>query len=159
MKFLIHSLLLVFLVVSCTDNKQRSNADNSLTENILVNKVPTLKGTWELRGFYNYRDNKIVDSFSNNTISRQIKMFTDSKVMWCKLIKQDSTEFFGYGKYKIEDGQLVEVLDFGSNFMNQVISERKEFKFHLQLREDSFEKIEFDEDGNKVYSENYIRIE
>lgn len=72
MKFLIHSLLLVFLVVSCTGNKQGSNADNSLTENILVNKVPTLKGTWELRGFYNYRDNKIVDSFSNNIISRQI---------------------------------------------------------------------------------------
>ena len=72
MKFLIHSLLLVFLVVSFTDNKQCSNADNSLTENILVNKVPTLKGTWELRGFYNYIDNKIVDSFSNNIISRQI---------------------------------------------------------------------------------------
>ena len=43
--------------------------------------------------------------------------------------------------------------------MNQVISERKEFKFHLQLRKDSLEQIEFDEDGNKVYSENYIRIE
>jgi hypothetical protein len=29
--------------------------------------------------FYNYKDNVVVDSFSNNTISRQIKMYSDTK--------------------------------------------------------------------------------
>lgn len=159
MKNLSYLLFFALLVISCTDKKQDIKAEKSMTENILEHTTPTLKGTWELKGFYNYRNNDVVDSFSNNTISRQIKMFSKSKVMWCKLIKQDSTEYFGYGNYKIEDDMLIEVLDFGSNFMNQVIAERKEFKFKLKIHKDSFEQIEFDEDGNKVYSENYIRIE
>jgi hypothetical protein len=119
----------------------------------------SLVGSWELKGFYNYQNNVIVDSFSNNTISRQIKMFSDSKVMWCKLRPADSTEFFGYGSYTYEDGKLTEILDFGSSFMNVVIAEQKEFNFQLKIHPDHFEQIEIDEDGNKIYSENYVRIE
>ena len=79
--------------------------------------------------------------------------------MWCKLLKTDSIEFFGYGSYTYDDGMLTEALDFGSAFMNDVISENKEFNFQLQLHSDRFEQIELDEDGNRIYSENYIRIE
>jgi hypothetical protein len=86
-------------------------------------------------------------------------MFSDTKVMWCKLRPADSTEFFGYGSYSFEDGELTEVLDFGSSFMNEVILEQKEFSFQLQLHPNRFEQIELDEDGNKIYSENYVRIE
>jgi hypothetical protein len=119
----------------------------------------SLIGTWELKGFYNYQNNLIVDSFSNNTISRQIKMFSDTKVMWCKLRPADSTEFFGYGSYSYDNDKLTEVLEFGSSFMNDVISEQKEFKFQLQVRPNRFEQIELDEDGDRIYSENYVRIE
>jgi hypothetical protein len=129
-----------------------------ITEEVSLDQ-PNLRGTWELVGFYNYQDNVVVDSFSNNTISRQIKMYSDSKVMWCKLLKSDSIEFFGYGSYTYDDGILTEALDFGSSFMNEVIAENKEFNFQLQLHPDRFEQIELDEDGNRIYSENYVRIE
>lgn len=119
----------------------------------------SLNGTWELKGFYNYRDNVVVESFSNNTISRQVKMYSDSKVMWCKLLKTDSIEFFGYGSHSYDDGSLTEVLDFGSAFMNEVIKEQQEFKFQLKLQPDSFQQIELDEDGNRIYSKNYVRVE
>lgn len=145
------------ILVSCnTKTKDITIEDTMMDDTELSEK---LKGTWELKGFYNYQNNEVVDSFSNNTINRQVKMYSDSKVMWCKLRPKDSIEFFGYGSYSYNDGMLVEVLEFGSNFMNDVIAEQKEFKFQLDLSADKFEQIELDDDGNKIYSENYVRIE
>jgi hypothetical protein len=153
-KFFMLSLVFV-LLFSCNETK-KANKEEVVTTS---EKKLSLNGSWELKGFYNYQNNVVVDSFSNNTISRQIKMFSDTKVMWCKLRPADSTEFFGYGSYSFEDGELTEVLDFGSSFMNEVILEQKEFSFQLQLHPNRFEQIELDEDGNKIYSENYVRIE
>ncbi len=153
-KFFMLSLIFV-LLFSCNETK-KANKEEVVTTS---EKKLSLNGSWELKGFYNYQNNVVVDSFSNNTISRQIKMFSDTKVMWCKLRPADSTEFFGYGSYSFEDGELTEVLDFGSSFMNEVILEQKEFSFQLQLHPNRFEQIELDEDGNKIYSENYVRIE
>jgi hypothetical protein len=155
-KVLIISLLFVF-IYACNDNT-KSKMDTAIAEEVSVDQ-PSLKGTWELVGFYNYRDNIVVDSFSNNTISRQIKMYSDTKVMWCKLRPADSTEFFGFGSYSYQDGMLKEHLDFGSTFMNEAIAENEEFYFQLQLHPDRFEQIQLDEDGNRIYSENYVRIE
>lgn len=157
-KFLILGMVLL-LVIACKDQpKSEIEAIDVKTE--LETNRNKLKGTWELVGFYNYKDNVVVDSFSNNTISRQVKMYTDSKVMWCKLLKTDSIEFFGYGSYNYDDdGKLTEVLDFGSAFMNEVIKENQKFNFALELSENRFEQIELDEDGNKIYSENYERVE
>ncbi|MDN3492344.1 hypothetical protein [Winogradskyella bathintestinalis] len=153
--FLIMVLVLVF---ACKD--QQKNDLETTEVNTEVNKrTNLLKGTWELKGFYNYKDNKVVDSFSNNTISRQIKMYSDSKVMWCKLLKTDSIEFFGYGSYEYDDDNLTEILEFGSAFMNEVIQEQQEFNFELEISENRFEQIELDEEGNKIFSENYVRIE
>ena len=156
MKSIFFVLSLVFVtLISCNENEKV----NKNSEVIPKEKKLSLKGTWELKGFYNYKDNVVVDSFSNNTIARQIKMYSDSKVMWCKLLKTDSIEFFGYGSYKYDTGKLTEMLEFGSAFMNEVIAENKEFNFELELQPDSFQQIELDEDGNKIYSENYIRLE
>lgn len=151
-------IMVLMLVFACKD-QSKTDVETTEVETEMKANDNSLKGTWELVGFYNYNDNVVVDSFSNNTISRQVKMYTDSKVMWCKLLKTDSIEFFGYGSYDYDDGHLTEVLDFGSAFMNEVIAENKEFNFQLELSEDRFEQIELDDDGNKIYSENYVRIE
>jgi hypothetical protein len=79
--------------------------------------------------------------------------------MWCKLLKTDSIEFFGYGSYTYDDEVLTEILEFGSAFMNEVIEEQQEFVFQFIIGPDRFEQIEIDEDGNRIYSENYVRIE
>ena len=156
-KILVLSLALVF-ISSCKEQSEKTT-DNDEAEEITTSQGNELHGTWELVGFYNYKDNVVVDSFSNNTISRQVKMFSDNKVMWCKLLKTDSIEFFGYGSYKLDDGSLTEILEFGSAFMNEVIKEQQEFNFQLNLKPNRFEQIELDEDGNKIYSENYVRVE
>jgi hypothetical protein len=53
----------------------------------------------------------------------------------------------------------MEVLDYGSVMMSEIIEEEKEFIFELNLKENSFIQIELDDEGNRVISENYIRIE
>ena len=156
-KLLILGITLLF--ISACKEQPKGNIDSTEVKTEITPNTNMLKGTWKLVGFYNYKDNIVVDSFSNNTISRQVKMYTDSKVMWCKLLKTDSIEFFGYGSYNYDDGTLTEVLDFGSAFMNEVIKENQKFNFALELSENRFEQIELDEDGNKIYSENYERVE
>lgn len=129
-----------------------SNTDN-------INPKLKLKGTWELVGHYNFKDNIIVDSFKTNSNFKQYKIYTDTKVMWCKYFPADSSEWFGYGSYSYNNDTLREVLDFGSAVMNEVIAENKNFVFELNLKEDRFRQIELDGDGNRIYSENYKRIE
>lgn len=121
----------------------------------------SLIGVWELISRYNYRNNTIVDTFYIAESYKQIKIYSDTKVMWSRKRPADSTEWFGYGSYVVNDAgdRLTEVLDYGSIMMSKIIEEQKEFVFELGLNKNSFIQIELDEDGNRVISENYIRIE
>ncbi|MBO3116634.1 hypothetical protein J4050_07745 [Winogradskyella sp. DF17] len=155
------SLIITFVLLSTLACKSNSENDKNNEEAIVedVVKQNGLKGTWELTGFYNYKDNVVVDSFDMNPDFRQIKIYTDDKVMWCKHKPADSSDWFGYGTYKYDGERLTEILDFGSVVMDEVIAEKKEFTFELSLTENRFEQIEIDEDGNRIYSENYKRVE
>lgn len=110
-------------------------------------------------GYYNYVDNKVTDSFQPNLGQRQVKMYTDQKVMWSKNVPSDSTEWFGYGSYKANENELIEILEYGSEMMRRIIEEKQEFKYELVLEKNKFSQIEVDDDGNRLYSENYKRIE
>ena len=152
MKKFLFSLFIVTTLISC--NNAQKNVEPQVEEDKL-----SLEGTWEMMGYYNYKDNKVIDSFTRGENFRQVKMYTPTKVMWSKKVPSDSTEWFGYGSYKLNDTSLTEILDYGSNMMNQVIKEEMEFKYELKLEKDKFTQIELDEDGNRIYSENYVRIE
>jgi hypothetical protein len=151
MKINVILLLAVIILSSCKDKEMSGNNDNKLT----------LEGTWELISRYNYVDNKVSDSFGLAEGYRQVKMYTPTKVMWCRKRPADSTEWFGYGSYEVNTDRdiLMEVLDYGSVMMSEIIEEEKEFIFELNLKENSFIQIELDDEGNRVISENYIRIE
>ncbi len=151
MKNILISFLVVFAFISCNNTNKKSK--------VQVEEKLTLEGTWEHVGHYNYQDNKISDSFPVSAGTRQVKMYTPTHVMWARKVPTDSTEFFGFGKYSITDTSLVETLDYGSSFMNQAIEEEIEFPFELEVEKDRFIQIDLDEDGNRIFSENYIRIE
>lgn len=150
-------LILLLSILACQSNTKDATPNDgaSVTE---VAETKDLSGTWELTGFFNYKDNKVVDSFEMNPDFRQIKMYTEDKVMWCKHKAADSSDWFGYGTYTYDGDRLTEVLDFGSKVMDEVIADKKEFTYELLLTDNRFEQIELDEDGNRIYSENYKRI-
>lgn len=157
MKATISSLLILFLFLSCNENSKDKVAETSADASNTTETFP-LQGAWELVGYYNYLDNKVTDSFQTSDGYRQVKIYTTSKVMWSKYVPSDSSEWFGYGSYKMNGSELVEILEYGSEMMSKIIEEKKEFKHELIINGDSFSQIEVDEDGNKIYAENYKRI-
>lgn len=159
MKILIYTLCLSFILSSCkteTTNNEPDTIEEDITHQ---DKNSTLVGAWELVGYYNYDNNIIKDSFNTSEGYRQVKMYTSSKVMWSKHVPSDSTEWFGYGTYNVSDNTLTEVLDYGSEMMSKIIQEKKEFIYEIDVTKNTFSQIEIDEDGNRIYSENYRRIE
>lgn len=148
--------IVLILLLACKNDTDKTS--EPVTFNTEQN-AKSLQGAWELVSFYNYVDNKVADSFKTREGYRQVKIYTQTKVMWSKHVPSDSTEWFGYGSYSVNDNRLKEVLDYGSEMMSKIIQERKEFVYELDLANDTFSQIEIDEDGNRIYSENYKRIE
>ena len=156
----INSILIIAFILLTSfqniDKVENLNKNNALDQNL------TLKGAWELISRYNYIDNEIVDTFYVAKSYRQVKMYTDTKVMWSRKMWSDSTEWFGYGTYKLNASHdtLREVLDYASHVMSRFINEQGIFVMEIKdLKENSFTQIEIDGEGNRVISENYIRIE
>ncbi len=118
-----------------------------------------IRGTWELRDFYHYDENEVVDTVATTDGYRQIKMYTKDRVMWTRYVPKDSVEWFGYGSYVASDDQLIETLEYGSESMMNVIDTLRIFTFELQISENEYSQITVDEEGNRIFSENYKRIE
>ena len=152
-------LPILLLFIACKKTNTENNTETEEDISVVENKSLTLEGTWELTGYYNYKDNVITDSFDTNAGYRQIKMYTPTKVMWSKDVPTDSTEWYGYGSYKVADSTLSEVLEYGSTSMKKIIEDQKEFIFELHLNENKFSQVMIDEEGNRIYSENFKRIE
>ena len=148
-------LTLFICFISCkNDNKNAVNASN-----IPEDQALSLIGTWERISYYNYIDGKISDTFRTTQENRHIKQYSPTKVMWCRNVAADSTEWFGYGSYTANDTLLTEVLDYGSKAMNKFIEQNPTFEFKLILEKDKFSQIRIDDDGNPLFAENYTRIE
>ncbi|WP_339695809.1 hypothetical protein [uncultured Marixanthomonas sp.] len=143
--FLILGLTLITILISAsTTDQQEKN---------------TLKGVWELQDQYMYKNNMVVDTIENYKNSRQVKMYTNNKVMWTRYNPKDSVEWFGYGNYIVKDGTLEERLEYGSFQMMKIIDTTKVFRFNLEMTKSTFSQIALDEQGNKYYSENYTRVD
>ncbi|MGO4911185.1 MULTISPECIES: hypothetical protein [unclassified Leeuwenhoekiella] len=120
---------------------------------------PSIQGTWELKNFYYYDNNIIIDTVGATDGYRQIKMYTKNRVMWTRYVPKDSVEWFGYGTYSVQQDKLIETLEYGSESMMEVLDTLRIFTFELQLSQNEYSQISTDAEGNRIFSENYIRIE
>ena len=145
------TLLYLFIATLCTTSFIRN--DKKAPEH-------TLEGTWELVNRFNYEENNILDTIPDPEGYRQIKMYSKGKVMWTRFVPQNTIEWFGYGSYKISDDhtKLTETLEYGSASMMMVLDTMRIFSFELQLDKDYYKQITLDSEGNRVFSENYKRI-
>lgn len=119
----------------------------------------TIEGTWELTSFYNYDGQKITDTVATSNGYRQIKMYYSGKVMWTRYVPKDSVEWFGYGSYKTTSKSLTENLEYMSASMHKASGSLNEYSFELQLEKDKYSQISVDDEGNRIFSENYRRID
>ena len=134
-----------FLAINQENNKPNSELYN-------------LEGVWELQHQFMYQDNHIADTLLNQNGYRQIKMYSQGKVMWTRYDPKDSNEWFGYGTYTIKDGILEERLEYASGSMMKILDTTKVFTFELIVGPDSYQQIDLDENGHYYHAENYKRI-
>ncbi|MGB5819609.1 MAG: hypothetical protein WBG90_08995 [Saonia sp.] len=118
----------------------------------------SIEGTWELVDRYNLDGVNVSDTIANTNGYRQIKMFHKGKVMWTRYSPDDPVEWFGYGKYTTTENTLEESLEYGSDAMMKVIDTTVVFRFELELDENTYRQITVDEEGHRIFSENYIRV-
>ncbi|MFI8604433.1 hypothetical protein ACIGCP_08220 [Cellulophaga baltica] len=148
MKKLIGLIFLMLFLVSSTNVTPLKSLKN-----------PSLEGTWELVNRFNYDGMNVTDTLSNINGYRQVKIYSKDKVMWTRYSPDDPSEWFGYGSYSNSENNLEEQLEFGSEMMMKIQDTVQVFKFELQLDKDSFKQITVDDEGNKISSENYKRID
>ena len=119
----------------------------------------SIEGTWELHSFYNYDGQNVTDTVLASDGYRQVKMYYNGKIMWSRYVPKDKTARFGYGSYIISNDELKETIEYGDNEMMSALDTMRVFTFELKLDNDTYSQISQDEEGNRTFSENYIRID
>lgn len=131
------------------------------------NTMHSIEGTWELQSFYNYDGENIIDTVPLAKGYRQVKMFYDGKVMWSRTTSSDTKDAdgndvvgrFGYGTYKLTEGQLMETIEYGDKGMMRDLETLRKFTFELELKDNTYSQIATDAEGNRTFSENYKRAD
>lgn len=126
----------------------------------------SIEGTWELQSFYNF-DGQKIDTVPIDIGYRQVKMYYNGKVMWSRTTAKDTKDAdgnnvigrFGYGTYNITDTELIENIEYGDEGMMSDLDTLRTFVFELWLEDDRYSQITLDEEGNRTFSENYLRID
>jgi hypothetical protein len=144
------------LFISCQDQQTKTAITN---ETSVENTPLSLEGTWELVSYHNYQENVAVDTFESDDEQTQIKMYTKNHFMWSKKVPNGNEEWHGFGTYVQTDSTLSETIKYGSAAMQNLISNSDQFFYQLKLEKDSYSQIVTDDEGYRIYSENYRRIE
>ncbi len=142
-------LILLFLILALMSNF--SSPNNGAYH-------PSIEGTWELVNRYNYDGVNVTDTLTPAKGFSQIKMFYNGKVMWTRYTPKETVEWFGYGTYETTDSTLTERLEYMSASMRRIANENMEWHMELQLDRNRYTQISLDEDGGRIASENYRRI-
>ncbi|MET7027892.1 hypothetical protein [Sediminicola luteus] len=119
----------------------------------------TIEGTWELQNFYQYDGQNVIDTTPTTKGYRQVKMYYNGKIMWSRTSPAEKKGRFGYGTYKITPDRLIEQIEYGDWEMMQALDTIRQFTFELILEDETYSQIQIDEMGNRVFSENYKRID
>lgn len=118
----------------------------------------SIEGTWEQVSFYNYDGQNIVDTTELVPGYRQVKMYYNGNVMWSRTDPNDTIGRFGYGSYRITQDELIEVIEYGDHYMMEALDTIRQFTFELILGDDTYSQINYDDEGNRTFSENYRRV-
>ena len=119
----------------------------------------TLEGVWELEHQYIWENNEIIDTLYNFDGYRQVKMYSQGKVMWTRYNPADSNEWFGYGTYDVKGDILEEQLEYASDAMMKIVDTVQVFRFQLEFLSDGYRQTSLDDEGNRYTSETYKRVE
>ncbi|MEB8329528.1 hypothetical protein OO009_09170 [Flavobacteriaceae bacterium KMM 6897] len=148
MKKFLGFIFIMFIMVSAT---KYTTEDKS--------SLHSIEGTWELQDFYQYDGQNIIDTTPPSQGFRQVKMYYNGNIMWSRTSSDEIAGRFGYGTYKITPDRLIETIEYGDGQMMKALDTMRQFAFELVLEDETYSQIQLDEFGNRIFSENYKRID
>lgn len=159
MKQLLLTFALLFILIACNDQNKETAAADAVVAEMQEPTSPSILGVWEMESQYTYDGENVIDTSYYKEGYRQIKIYTPEKIMWSRQVPLDSVEWFGYGTYKVKEGELIETIEYGSASMLRALDTMRVFSFELVIDENKFSQITVDEEIGRISSENYKRIE
>lgn len=156
MKRLLIAMVGVTLIGCATPESDNEPVQEPVAEEITG---PSLEGTWEMTHYYFYDNNEITDTVMMSDGYRQVKMYQDGHVMWSRQQPKDSTQLFGYGIYMIDGESFIENMEFGSHYMMNVLDSNRIFNWVLDIGDDYYIQTEVSDEGERIYSETYRRLD
>jgi hypothetical protein len=121
-----------------------------------------LEGAWRMvsYSYYNTGDGGTPRVHLLKDSIDQVKIFHDGHFMWIRRNHHGGPEAFGFGKYDVRDGQLFESME-----MNAVSIDKSQletgsnYHFPFEVAGSGYKQFAIDMNGNKIYSEDYERID
>lgn len=152
-------LLLFVLILAFSACKENTETTQEETPEEMLDTPPSIVGVWEMESQYTYDGENVIDTSYYKEGYRQIKIYTPEKIMWSRQVPLDSTEWFGYGTYKVEANELTETIEYGSASMLRALDTMRVFSFELIIDKNTYSQVTVDEELGRIFSENYKRIE
>ena len=136
--FILLAIALFTFCIACTQQADEVASDKD------VRSVDPIEGVWELTGHYWVLDD---DTIYADEIGVQHKIYFDGYVMWTSDPAPDSSEWHGYGTYRLSNDTLIEKLSSMSLPMKEV----------MRSEDEALLKIEYDLDFFKQEYEQVFR--
>jgi hypothetical protein len=134
-------LVVIALFTFCIACNQQSDEGASVKD---VRSVDPVEGVWELTNHYWILDD---DTIYADEIGVQHKIYFDGYVMWTSDPATDSSEWHGYGTYRLNNDTLIEKLSSMSLPMKVLMGSEDEVML----------KIDYDLNFNKQAAEQVFR--
>ena len=157
MKSVLFSLLVAVIILSGCSPKENDSADMATDEPAIEVSVP-LEGAWRMRSRITYENGLPVDTVNMGENFTQVKMYVDGSVMWSQMTPKDSAKWYGYGTYMVQDGGLIEMMEYGSDEFMVFLQTQNRFEFELIIEDDSYTQLGRDSLGLIANSEIYRRV-
>ena len=157
MKKLPYLVSCMFLVtaLSCTppeDNEAETVIVEAPDESLLI------EGAWRMQSRITYENGLPIDTVVMGDRYAQVKMYVDGSVMWSQMTPEDSAKWYGYGSYMVMDGELIELMEYGSDEFMKFLQTQNKFEFELIIEDDTYTQIGMDSLGLPANAEHYVRV-
>ncbi len=136
-----HPYAVFLLLAFCIACNQQSDEGASTTD---VRSADPIEGVWELTGHYWVLED---DTIYADEIGVQHKIYFDGYVMWTSDPAPDSSEWHGYGTYRLSNDTLIEKLSSMSLPM----------KLAMGAEDEVMLKVEYDQNFYKQEMEQVFR--
>ncbi|MCP4311649.1 MAG: hypothetical protein GY790_10335 [Bacteroidetes bacterium] len=139
-KFLIFMFALFPICIACNQQSDEGISNKDVPD------VDPIEGVWELANHYWVKDGDTLLP-EPDEIGVQHKIFLDGYVMWTTDPLSDSSEWHGYGTYRLNNDVLIE----------KFLSMSLPMKAEMGSESEVIRKIEYDENSYKQETESVLR--